>query len=239
MSPWRRADALVAGLGLLLLLAWDGTALDLAAVRAFGTPQGFAWRDQWLVAHVLHSGGHWLALLVLGLLTLHWLWPGGLPALKSNSLGKGQRGWWVLATLACAVLVPSIKQLTQTSCPWDLAEFGGTAHYISHWRLGVRDGGGGHCFPSGHAASAFALLSGWFVLRQPHPRAARRWLAVVLLAGAAFGVAQTMRGAHYPSHTLWTAWLCWCVCALAARWLPQPAQPRAIHAPSEHQPGTP
>jgi membrane-associated PAP2 superfamily phosphatase len=26
-----------------------------------------------------------------------------------------------------------------------------------------------------------------------------------------FGVVQQMRGAHYMSHTLWTAWICWTV----------------------------
>jgi len=227
MNAVRRADALVAGLGLLLLLAWDASGLDLAAARAFGTSQGFAWRDHWLVGHVLHTGGRWLALVVLGLLALNALLPGGLPWLFGGKLGRGQRGWWLAATLACAVLVPGMKQITQTSCPWDLQEFGGVANYVHHWRLEVRDGGGGHCFPSGHAASVFALLSGWFVLRQPHPQAARIWLAVVVLMGLLFGTAQLMRGAHYPSHTLWTAWFCWVICAGAARWLPGPAQPPA------------
>ena len=27
------------------------------------------------------------------------------------------------------------------------------------------------------------------------------------------GAAQTLRGAHYPSHTLYTAWICWSLCA--------------------------
>jgi membrane-associated PAP2 superfamily phosphatase len=130
------------------------------------------------------------------------------------------------------VLVPGIKQLTQTSCPWDLQEFGGVARYVQHWRLGVRDGGGGHCFPSGHAASAFALLSGWFVLRGAYPRAARLWLGVVVLAGIVFGTAQLMRGAHYPSHTLWTAWFCWVICTLLAHWLPAAGPRGAASAPA-------
>ena len=35
------------------------------------------------------------------------------------------------------------------------------------------------------------------------------WLAVSLAAVLSMGLAQQMRGAHYMSHTLWTAWLCW------------------------------
>ena len=33
--------------------------------------------------------------------------------------------------------------------------------------------------------------------------------AAALLAGFSLGLAQQVRGAHFMSHTLWTAWLCW------------------------------
>ncbi len=61
-------------------------------------------------------------------------------------------------------------------------------------------------------------------LRGRHPRAARAWLAAALLAGLAFGGTQYLRGAHYPSHTLWTAWLCWLISwlALAPPWRTAP-----------------
>jgi membrane-associated PAP2 superfamily phosphatase len=34
-------------------------------------------------------------------------------------------------------------------------------------------------------------------------------LALALAAGSVLGLSQQMRGAHFMSHTLWTAWLCW------------------------------
>jgi membrane-associated PAP2 superfamily phosphatase len=37
---------------------------------------------------------------------------------------------------------------------------------------------------------------------------ARRWLAAVVIAGLLLGLSQQWRGAHFMSHTLWTAWLC-------------------------------
>lgn len=43
------------------------------------------------------------------------------------------------------------------------------------------------------------------------PRAVRVWLVAVGLAGLVLGLAQEWRGAHYMSHTLWTAWVCWSV----------------------------
>jgi membrane-associated PAP2 superfamily phosphatase len=63
--------------------------------------------------------------------------------------------------------------------------------------------------------AAFAFFGLHFFWRDFNPRKARLWLAAVLLLGAAYGTAQLVRGAHYPSHTLWSAWLCWTVSALA------------------------
>ena len=37
------------------------------------------------------------------------------------------------------------------------------------------------------------------------------WLGVAVVAGLALGLSQQLRGAHYMSHTLWTAWVCWAV----------------------------
>jgi hypothetical protein len=40
-AHWR-TDALVVALGLLALLAWDASGLDLALIHAVGRPSGFA-----------------------------------------------------------------------------------------------------------------------------------------------------------------------------------------------------
>lgn len=89
---------------------------------------------------------------------------------------------------------------------------------MSHWHFGLADGGPGHCFPSGHAVAAFAFFAMYFLWRGHDPRLARRWLAGVLAAGAVFGFAQLARGAHYPSHTLWSAWICWTICVAVSAW---------------------
>ena len=136
---------------------------------------------------------------------------------------RSDRLRWLGACLACLLLVPLAKRFSRTSCPWDVAEFGGSASYVPHWLLGTLDGGPGHCFPSGHAVAAFAFFSGYFLRRDTRPRLARVWLAGVLLAGLAFGWAQLARGAHYPSHTLWSAWLCWAVCVAVDRIRPATA----------------
>ena len=64
-------------------------------------------------------------------------------------LDRWQRLQLVVSILLCLALVVTIKRISSTSCPWDLAEFGGVARHVSHWRFGVPDGGGAHCFPAG------------------------------------------------------------------------------------------
>lgn len=50
-------------------------------------------------------------------------------------------------------------------------------------------------------------------------------LAAGLLAGFVLGGARMMQGAHFISHTLWSALVCWVVlAALAAVILPEPAR---------------
>jgi len=225
---WWRRDAAVAALGLALLLLWDVSGADLPLTRQFGNPQGFAWRDAWLTRTLLHDGGRLLgwALLAAMLLALCRA-PAGGPA-------RPERLRWLGAVLVCLLLVPALKRFSLTSCPWDLAEFGGVAAHVSHWRLGVADGGDGHCFPSGHAVAAFAFFALYFQWRRSRPALARGWLIVVCGVGLLFGLAQLARGAHFASHTLWSAWLCWTVCTLADR-LPWPRQRlsrRAAAAPT-------
>lgn len=202
-----RRDTVVTLVALAALLVWDASGLDLQAVRFVATARGFAWRDSWWAGRLLHDGGRlaaWLLLAGLMLLALRPA-PMGTPS-------RGSRWRWMGVTLLIVMLVPAMKRISLSSCPWELAEFGGAARYLSHWRWGVADGGAGHCFPSGHAVSAFAFLSQYFLWRIHDPKRARVWRWLVIASGALFGLTQFMRGAHYPSHTLWTAWLCWTIC---------------------------
>lgn len=192
---------------LLFLLAWDASGLDRVLAHWFGSTQGFALRDHWLFTTVLHEGARRLSwLLVVGLSLAVW-WPVGV----LRHIDRGQRLQLVVTTLLSLLAVVSVKYISSTSCPWDLAEFGGVARYVSHWIWGANDGGGAHCFPAGHASAGFAFLGGYFVLRDAAPRAARRWLLVTLAVGLVLGLSQQARGAHFMSHTLWTAWMCWAI----------------------------
>jgi membrane-associated PAP2 superfamily phosphatase len=209
MSPTRR-DFWAAAIALALLLLWDMGSGDIWLARRYADSSGFALRDHWFTRGVLHEGGRALGWATLAALVLNLWWP------WTPLLSRGQRGQWLLVTVTCLLAVPSIKQFSPTSCPWDLAEFNGVAQHLSHWLWKLRDGGPGRCFPSGHATVAFAFFSGYFALRDSHRRAAHAWLVTVFIIGSTFGWGQMARGAHFASHTLWTAWLCWVICTTLA-----------------------
>lgn len=206
LSPRRLAT--ITALMTLALLVWDLTGLDLALAQWFGGPAGFALQDHWFLTQVMHEGARRAAwFLLLGLsLGLWWPW-GGLVRIDLR------RRLQLAATCLLAVsVVSALKSLNHTSCPWELSEFGGVAHYASHWRLlFASDGGTGRCFPAGHASAGFAFIGGYFAFRHAAPARARAWLLGAVLAGLVLGLTQQLRGAHFMSHTLWTGWLCWCV----------------------------
>ncbi len=206
-----RGDLLAALATLALLLWWDGSGLDLMLARHYGDGNGFALRNDWWLQRVLHDGGRLLSGIALAACCV-WALRGDVRA-----MARRPRAAWLGVVVLCFVGVPALKRISRTSCPWDLDLFGGNADYVPHWLLAVTDGGPGHCFPSGHAVAAFAFLPLYFQWRPIHPRRAQALLGATLAAGALFGWAQLARGAHFPSHTLWSAWLCWTLGAVAAR----------------------
>jgi len=231
-APSHRHTLLLWTLGALAcVVAWDAAGQDLAFAQVFGSSNGFPMRDQWFFVQVLHEGARRLGWLLVLLLALSVWWPRGF----LRKLDASERLQMAVSALLSLAVVSITKNLSATSCPWDLAQFGGVARHVSHWALGVLDGGSGRCFPAGHASAGFAFLGGYFALRHKVPSAARWWLAGALLAGFVLGAAQQVRGAHFMSHTLWTGWLCWVtgwLCDLAATAL----RPRFPHFASTTTP---
>ncbi len=200
-----RTYALISVVLVLLLWGWDNTRGDLLLAQLWGQDTGFALRDNWWMVKVMHEGTRnlgWLILLAL----LGGIWrPWG----HLRGLATAERAGVFFSVLCALLSVTLIKGFSQTSCPWDLQLFGGTASYISHWDLLQSDGGGGHCFPAGHASTGFAFMAAYFGLRHQRAPGAALWLSLALVSGLVLGISQQMRGAHFMSHTLWTAWLCW------------------------------
>ncbi|WP_048440752.1 phosphatase PAP2 family protein [Caenimonas sp. SL110] len=191
---------------LALVVMWDVWGLDLATAELVGSSHGFPLREHWLFSSVLHNGARRLSWAVALALCVGVWWPVGI----LRQLSTSRRAQLAVTTLVAASAVSLVKSFSMTSCPWDLEAFGGVARYVSHW-MAAPDGGSGHCFPAGHASAGFALIGGYFAFADRSPRIARYWLIGALLAGLVLGLAQQVRGAHFMSHTLWTALICWCV----------------------------
>jgi len=213
LEPWI-AGALplvLAGSGLAVVSVGD---LDFRIVQRFFDASSGSWPYQWnfWTQTVFHKGGRdgvvAVAVAAAGVAALagrcravsgHWRWPAC---------------YFVLALGLCTGLVAVLKSMSWVPCPWESTVFGGDVVHGSLWVFspgGIRHG---RCYPGAHASSGFALMASYYALRVRHRRAA--WLALAGggAGGFLFGAAQTARGAHYPSHNLWSAIMVWSVCTL-------------------------
>lgn len=205
---------LFSSLAFIALMAWDFSGLDLLVVHAFADGSGFYARGNWWLDQILHLRAKQFAIVVyLALLVMVW-WPQSF----LRQLTRLQRAEIMVGITLSLITISTLKQFSLTSCPWDLQAFGGPAVYVSHWQWGVLDGGSGRCFPGGHVSSALAFLAltlPWLASDlAPQRRMGQRILLGVVLCGVVLGTTQTLRGAHYPSHTFWTGFICWGVAVL-------------------------
>jgi membrane-associated PAP2 superfamily phosphatase len=213
---------------LTLALLAELLQLDLMVADWIHRASGNTWslRDAWLTRGLLHEGGRMLVALLLVAL---------LVTLAASYWYTPLRGWrrglvyLLVSALLAGLAVNVLKRLTHVDCPWDLLRYGGDYPYVGLFEAHPDTFRYGACFPAGHASAGYSWLGLYFLVRDRLPR--WRWLAlgVVVMMGAAFGVAQQLRGAHFLSHDLWTLALCWGVAVMAyvafrCRLGPAPAQ---------------
>jgi membrane-associated PAP2 superfamily phosphatase len=219
-----QAAALAAGAIALTLCLGDGR-LDLTMARwSFDDARRiFPLTNQWMLKAVLHDAARTTsavaALSLLALTIASWV----LPQLKALRTHREALLFTSIATLAAAAIVGALKHFSSHACPWDLAIFGGSA-------VVARIGG---CFPAAHPLAGYAWLAVGFALYPTARRKSWQAWAVAFALGTCFGGVQIVRGAHFLSHVLWSAWIVWGVnvalLALSQCW---PASPRAALATS-------
>ncbi len=203
------ALVLLLGFACIVILQWSG--LDLRLADALYTLQDHAWRlrHDAILADVLHGDVQRLTLttyllsLLLGLVACVW---SPLRALRRQLI------YVALASTACYVVITLGKEILPVPCPWDLRRYGGhlpPGGWLQ-WQAGAQRVKG--CFPAGHAAGGYMLFAWFFAARDTlWPHAA--WLRIAALgAGLGLGLVQQVRGAHFLSHDVATATLCWVLC---------------------------
>lgn len=193
-----------------LLMSFGG---DQWLADQFYRLEGHHWalQNAWVTSHLVHKVGKWAstaaALVVIVLCTHAW---------RSERAAAWR---WPLLYLVLAValgtgLVSVLKAVTNMDCPWDLSRYGGAREYIGLFASRPHDMARGICFPAGHSSAGYAWISLYFFARMVRPAWRWRGLAVGLVAGGVFGLAQQLRGAHFLSHDLWTLASCWLVSLL-------------------------
>lgn len=176
----------------------------------------FPLRENWLWSAVFHEGLKWLAVGVW--LTLLLL----LGFIVSKDLPKNRAlipflAFTLLVSLTSVMVVAGLKSQSMHSCPWSLESFGGSAQFFRIGDAPSKITGPGRCLPSGHATVGFMWIAAIF--------ASRHWLTqftgpitiTVLSLGLIASGAQIVRGAHFFSHVLLTAAVCWAVAWIADR----------------------
>ncbi len=150
--------------------------------------------------------------LGLGLLVLALAPTGWRERLPSGSF-KRRDLWIVVGTLVIAPsLIAMAKVTTNVHTPAEIRRYEGSAPYVKVFEAypaGDRPSKRGRGFPAGHASGGFALMA----LGGLASTSRRRLLGIGcgLAMGTLMGCYQILKGAHYLSHTLVTALVCWVV----------------------------
>ncbi len=221
---WRwRHDGWLLALPLLLApliwLVFDRTSLDQSLIAPYYDAQShrFPLRDDPFMQDVMHGGLKFVVVAVGVALLGGFLLTYIVPQWRIHR----RRLLWLLAAMAGGSLsVSFLKHGSALHCPWDLVDYGGYAPFAHLFEALPANIAPGKCFPGGHASGGFALMAFYFGLRDGHARHARRGLMLALLLGMTMGWAQMMRGAHFLSHNIWSAWVVWTFMALLYQVVP-------------------
>jgi membrane-associated PAP2 superfamily phosphatase len=205
---WHLGLPLVAAV--LVFFVSEHTALDRWVSDRFYDPaiRHFPLRYDWFMETVLH---HW-AKYVLVLVAFS-----GLAGFLLSYAVEGLKRWRremlfvFLAILLGAVTIGILKKTTNKHCPYDMEIYGGFAPYVGLLEATPADVQPGRCWPGGHASGGFGLMAFYLLWYRTRPRLARAALAVGFAYGFVLGFGRVVQGAHFFSHNLWTAIICWCI----------------------------
>lgn len=202
-----------AAIAIVILAQYTDLDLILADLYFDSTRKNFPWDQTWFGKDVMHGYVKniivWFGFLLLGTSLIDLVRPlrRFTPLRHFTPLGRLKLRYLTMAAVLEPMLIRSLKDASNLNCPAAIDLYGGKAPMLRllDW---VPDGwAAGHCFPAGHA-SAGMWLSALAILWLPsHPRKALVTFIAGLSVGLFMGWVQQMRGQHFLSHTLATAWL--------------------------------
>lgn len=230
-----RAIAVLLGAAAILAFVGQYTDLDLWLADIYYDPSAnaFPWRNAWFATTFMH--GHvknalfWLSLLAMIAALADLLSPYRFISARRSV----QLRILALSAFLEPMLVKTLKQTTYQQCPWSLEIYGGSEPMLRILDTVTADMHKAACFPAGHASAGMWLLAiaAFWLPGQPK-RACLAYLAG-LSVGLLLGWVQQMRGAHFLTHTLWTAWIASALfLLLVAAFSRQLRDPVATHLPA-------
>lgn len=201
----------------MALVIVEAAGLDQALSNLFfdRSSRSFPLREHPFFEQVLHRKVKYA--VVAFALAMFLLW---VASLRVSRLAPWRRVFlfvWLAMVLSTS-LISGLKALSGRHCPYDLRDYGGWAPYtalLEPLPTGVPPG---HCFPGGHASTGFSLFAAYFAaLHIGRRRIAAAALATAWILGLGLGLGRVAQGAHFLSHNLWTALICWLLTALLYR----------------------
>lgn len=207
-----------------MVWVYPNTQLDALLIAPYFDPQlsGFPLKRDWFIDTVMHLGLKYIvvaiSLIFLSLFLLSFV-------KKDHEWQKTYRRsfiWTFVGMVISTAAISILKHYSNHSCPWDLTMYGGTQPYLDLFEALPIGAKPGHCFPGGHASAGFSLMAIYFAYRDSKPNLAKTALITGMISGLVMGWGQMMRGAHFMSHNLWTAWVVWMLLlVLYMLWQPQ------------------
>ena len=204
---------------LFLLLIYPKTGLDQRLIAPYfnAINHQFALKHSWFLESVMHSGLKY-ALIALAISTLLASIIGNIYApLKAY---QSRLFWVFIVMLISTTAISILKSYSIHGCPSNLIPYGGHLPYLQMFDALPNGVAMGKCFPGGHASGGFALMAFYFAFSDAQPRFAKSMLMLALILGFVMGWTQMMRGEHFLSHNLWSAWLVWATCLAGHAFLP-------------------
>lgn len=208
-----RQTIVLIGSALALLAVFGDGRLDLAAGRWFfdDTLRTFSLANHWLLKDVLHDAARIVSATAAALLCVTTAAAWVVPPRWRLRAYREELVFVSGALLAATISVGALKHFSAHACPWNLELFGGTATYHALLSTPPANPIPQGCFPAAHPLSGYAWLAVGFALWPQARRLAHRAWQLAFVLGTLFGAVQVARGAHFPSHVLWTAWVTWAV----------------------------
>lgn len=198
----------------ILILIYPKTGLDQSLIAPYfdTVTKSFSLKHQFFLEEIMHVGLRNSMIITAICVLALGLSGNRIAPLRAYAGAYSRPLLWVFVGMILSTSIISIlKSLSIHGCPNDLIQYGGNLPYLKLFEALPQGVEAGHCFPAGHASGGFALLAFYLAFRDSYPKFSFVMLGVSIVLGFAMGWAQMMRGEHFLSHNLWTAWVIWLV----------------------------